>query len=133
MSTTPNRQLWFVIDDDQDDQEIFTLAAEKVDPAIQCTFAQDGVYAVDRFMRDPAFNPGSIFLDVNMPRMNGIECLEKLRALDRLKHVPIIMCSTSADPKIVAKVRELGANDFIVKPSSISEFSTLLAEVNKNL
>jgi CheY-like chemotaxis protein len=133
MNTAPNRLLWFVIDDDQDDQEIFTIAAKKVDPAIQCTFANDGVHAVNRFTSDPAFNPGSIFLDVNMPRMNGIECLEVLRNIDRLKNIPIFMCSTSADPKIIAKVKELGAHDFIVKPSTISEFVTVLVGVNKNL
>lgn len=42
MNTIPNRLLWFVIDDDQDDQEIFTIAVKKVDP-IQCVFANDGV------------------------------------------------------------------------------------------
>jgi CheY-like chemotaxis protein len=133
MNTILNRLLWFVIDDDQDDQEIFTIAAKKVDPAIQCTFANDGVLAVARLANDPAFTPGSIFLDVNMPRMNGIECLEELKCFDRLKNVPIFMCSTSADPKIIAKVKELGARDFIVKPSTISEFAALLKAVNKSL
>lgn len=82
---------------------------------------------------DPSFNPGGIFLDVNMPKMNGVECLEELRKIDRLNNVPIFMCSTSADPRIIAKAKELGASDFIVKPSTISEFATVLAEVNKKL
>lgn len=133
MNTAPNRLLWFVIDDDLDDQEIFTFAANRVDPAIQFTFANDGVHAISRFTTDSEFNPGIIFLDVNMPRMNGIECLEELRRMDRLKNIPIFMCSTSADPRIITKAKELGATDFIVKPSTIAEFATILAEVNKNL
>lgn len=133
MNTAPNRLLWFVIDDDLDDQEIFTFAAGRVDPAIQFTFANDGVHAVNWFTTDPEFIPGIIFLDVNMPRMNGIECLEELRKIDRLKNIPIIMCSTSADPRIIEKAKELGATDFIVKPSTIAEFATVLTEVNKNL
>lgn len=133
MSNMPNRLLWFVIDDDQDDQEIFTIAAQKVNPAIQCTFANDGVDAVDRFINNEEFNPGSIFLDVNMPRMNGLECLEELRRMERLSTVPIFMCSTSAEPRIIARVKDLGAQDFIIKPPTISEFATMLAEVHKNL
>jgi CheY-like chemotaxis protein len=132
MNTNPNRLFWFVIDDDLDDQEIFTLAAKNVDPAIQCTFVNDGVLAIKRFSNDPAFTPGIIFIDVNMPRMNGIECLEKLRSIDRLNDIPIYMCSTSSDPTIITKVKDLGASDFIVKPSTIAEFAAVLAEINKN-
>lgn len=133
MSLTNNPPLWFVIDDDLDDQEIFTIAANKVDPAIECTFANDGVHAIERVTQEASLNPGCIFLDVNMPRMNGIECLEALRGMERLNHVPIFICSTSADPKIIAKVKALGARDFIVKPATISEFATVLAGVNKEL
>lgn len=133
MNTIPNRLLWFVIDDDLDDQEIFTIAAKKVDPDIKCAFANDGVHAINRFRSDPAFNPGSIFLDVNMPRMNGVECLEELRKLGSLRNVPIFICSTSADPKIIANVKNLGAHDFIVKPSTIAEFVTVLAAVHQKL
>lgn len=129
----PDYSLWFVIDDDQDDQEIFSIAVSKVDPAVQCTFANDGVYAIERLIQEPGFNPGCIFLDLNMPRMNGIECLEALRAMDRLNDVPIFICSTSADPKIIAKVKALGAHDFIVKPATIAEFATVLNRVNKAL
>jgi CheY-like chemotaxis protein len=130
MNIIPDRLLWFVIDDDLDDQEIFTIAAKKVDPDIECAFANDGVHAVNRFRNDPAFNPGRIFLDVNMPRMNGVECLAQLKKLDSLRNVPIFMCSTSADPKIIANVKNLGAHDFIVKPSTIAEFVTVLAAVH---
>lgn len=133
MSQTSDPMLWFVIDDDLDDQEIFFIAANKVDPAIQCTFANDGVHALERVTQEFPFNPGCIFLDVNMPRMNGIECLEALRGIGRLKDVPIYICSTSADPKIIAKVKALGAKDFIVKPATIADFATVLTGVNKEL
>jgi PleD family two-component response regulator len=132
MSSHPNRLLWFIIDDDIDDQEIFTISARKVDPAIECEFANDGVDAIEK-LSDIAFTPGCIFLDVNMPRMNGIECLEELGKIARLSSVPVFMCSTSSDTKIVAKIKELGAYDFIVKPSTISEFTAILAEVKKSL
>lgn len=133
MNIVPNPLLWFIIDDDLDDQEIFMIAVKKVDPAIECVFANDGVHALEKIKNNPDFNPGSIFLDVNMPRMNGVECLEQLRNIDRLKNVPIFMCSTSSDPKIISKITALGAQEFIVKPSTISEFAQSLAEVNKKI
>jgi CheY-like chemotaxis protein len=132
MHKQPNHLLWFIVDDDSDDQEIFTISAQKADPAIQCAFANDGVHAIEK-LTNAEFTPGCIFLDVNMPRMNGIECLEELGKIKRLSLVPVFMCSTSADPKIVAKAKELGAHDFIVKPSTIAEFTTILTEVKKNL
>lgn len=133
MNTASNRKLWFVIDDDLDDQEIFVMAVEKVDPEIECTFANDGVHALERLRNENSLKPECIFLDVNMPRMNGIECLEALRKFDKLENVPIYMCSTSSDPKIIGKIKELGARDFIVKPSTIVEFAAVLATVNKQL
>lgn len=133
MNTASNRKLWFVIDDDLDDQEIFVMAVEKVDPEIECTFANDGVHALERLRNENSLKPECIFLDVNMPRMNGIECLEELRKFDKLENVPIYMCSTSSDPKIIGKIKELGARDFIVKPSTIVEFAAVLATVNKQL
>lgn len=133
MKTASNRKLWFVIDDDLDDQEIFTIAVEKVDPAIECIFANDGVHALERLRNDSTLIPECIFLDVNMPRMNGVECLQELRTFKRLENVPIYMCSTSSDPKIIEKIKALGARDFIVKPSTIAEFAELLTRVNTHL
>ncbi len=132
MSLSSYRLLWFIIDDDIDDQEIFTISAKKADPAIQCKFASDGVDAIEK-LADPEFTPDCIFLDVNMPRMNGVECLQEIGKIDRLSGIPVFMCSTSSDPKIISKVKELGAYDFIVKPSTIAEFTTILQQVKENL
>jgi CheY-like chemotaxis protein len=132
MSFHLNDLTWFIIDDDIDDQEIFTISAKKVDPAINCIFANDGVEALEK-LANLQFTPGCIFLDVNMPRMNGIECLEELSKTERLSAIPVFMCSTSADPKIIAKAKELGVTDFIVKPSTIAEFTAILRRVREHL
>lgn len=109
------------------------IAVEKVDPAIACTFANDGVHALERLEQDSSLQPECIFLDVNMPRMNGIECLTALNRFERLHNVPIYMCSTSSDPKIIDIVTKLGATAFIVKPSTIKEFVDVLRGVNNTL
>ena len=75
--------------------------------------------------------PDCIFIDMNMPRMNGIECLEQIKKMDHLKDVPVCMFSTSADPTLVAKTKALGAVDFIVKPADITVLSEMLGQFFK--
>lgn len=116
-----------LIDDDQDDQEIFEMAVSEISDSIHCVFASDGVEALEELKKDD-FMPDCIFIDINMPRMNGIECLEKIKTIRRLQPVPVCMFSTSADPDIVRRTQQLGANDFIVKPASISVLSKLLEQ-----
>ena len=118
----------FLIDDDKDDQEIFSMALEDLNHPISCFFASDGAEAIMRFNSDPQFLPDYIFIDINMPRMNGIECLQVVKESNAIKHIPVYMISTSADPKIMAKSIDMGALDFIVKPSSVIVLTQLLAE-----
>ena len=123
----------FLIDDDLDDQEIFAMAAKEFSDAVRCYFADDGVKALEKLINDD-FLPDCIFIDINMPRMNGIECLEQIKRISRLRSVPVCMFSTSADPAMVTKSKELGAIDFIVKPASVSVLSELLGGfINSNV
>ena len=123
----------FLIDDDQDDQEIFAMAVKDINESIHCYFADDGVKALEK-LKNSDFLPDCIFIDINMPRMNGIECLEQIKNIGRLRPVPICMYSTSADPYIVTRSKELGAQDFIVKPASISVLTKLLGRfINSNI
>jgi CheY-like chemotaxis protein len=125
-STFPVKCL--LIDDDVDDQEIFAMALADVSSSISCYFEGDGINAIQKLMRDDSFQPHCIFIDINMPRMNGVECLEQLRRIDRLKEIPVCMVSTTTDPSIVSQTRALGASDFIVKPASISVLSEQLRQ-----
>jgi CheY-like chemotaxis protein len=117
-----------LIDDDKDDQEIFSMALQDINHPINCFFANDGAEAIMRFNSDPTFLPDYIFIDINMPRMNGIECLEVVKTTKTIKHIPVYMISTSADPKVIAQSKAIGAIGFIVKPSSVSVLTRLLAE-----
>jgi len=118
----------FLIDDDIDDQKIFSIIAEEIDDNVRCSFAIDGVDALEKLSGSSPL-PDLIFLDVNMPRMDGIECLRRIKAADRLAHIPVFMYSTTADPDTVALAKKLGARDFIVKPSNITELANLLADI----
>jgi CheY-like chemotaxis protein len=116
----------FLVDDDTDDQEIFALALEEVDRSISCIVAQDGVQAID-MLSNQDFKPHYIFLDINMPRMNGMQCLEKIRKMSRLQDVPVVMYSTASDPVYYSETKRLGAAEFIVKPASIPALTDALS------
>lgn len=118
-----------LIDDDADDQEIFCQALESVDQSINCSFANDGVEALEKLNADEAFIPHYIFIDMNMPRMNGRQCLGEIKKIDRLKNVELYMYSTAADPKTIAETKEMGAKEFIVKPSNFNDLTKKLTEI----
>jgi CheY-like chemotaxis protein len=118
----------FLIDDDADDQEIFELALKSVDPTILFNGAGDGVEAVQKLQTEQTFAPDFIFLDLNMPRMDGKECLRELRKIDRLKDTPIIIYSTSTDERDRVETKALGADHYLEKQSSIKVLKSKLTE-----
>jgi CheY-like chemotaxis protein len=121
-----NSVTFFLVDDDTDDQMIFLTALEEISETIECQYENDGIKALEKLNLDKSFIPDYIFLDMNMPRMNGRECLVEIRKINRLKHVPTFIYSTSVDPRMVEEVKLLGATDVIIKPTSIKKLSTIL-------
>ena len=118
-----------LIDDDTDDQEIFTMAIHDVDESISCTCVNNYEEAFEKLNMDESFIPHFIFIDMNIPKVNGIDCLRAIKNINRLKHIPVYMYSTSADPTIVSECKESGATDFIIKPATIREFANLLRDL----
>jgi CheY-like chemotaxis protein len=121
--------LAFLIDDDTDDQEIFSMAIKDANPFARCVFANDGVYALEKFQTDNAFIPNIIFIDINMPRMNGIQCLAEIKKLSRLQHIPAYMYSTSAERSIVEECLKIGATGFIKKEINVEDLQQQLLRV----
>lgn len=126
-----NEPVVFVIDDDIDDQEIFGIALDRASKNANCVFANDGIHAIEKIKNDESFIPDFIFLDMNMPRMDGSECLTELRKIPRLNHIPVYLYSTSLDAVGIDKSKSLGATDYIMKPSSIFELTDILKNIIK--
>jgi CheY-like chemotaxis protein len=121
----------FLVDDDTDDQEIFALAIRETGYNVTCGFAKDGVEAIEKLSSiDPV--PHFIFLDLNMPRMNGIQCLKELRKMEVLASVPVIIYSTSSDQRDINETKRLGATDYLIKPSSIRDLTGKLLSILAN-
>ena len=119
----------FLIDDDVDDQEIFYLALKEVNAAVNCSCANDAIQALEKLRNDLTFTPQCIFLDMNMPRIDGKQCLQSIKEIQRLKDVPVFMYSTYADAKIIGEAKQMGASDFIIKPASIPLLVQVLTEL----
>ncbi|MDB5257745.1 MAG: response regulator receiver protein [Chitinophagaceae bacterium] len=108
----------FIADDDSDDLILFEDALREVCKDSLLTMAKDGqqlMQILDRTVPPP---PDVIFLDLNMPRKNGFECLDEIKLSSKLKNIPIVIFSTSDQPEAVNRVYEQGAHHFLKKPSS---------------
>ena len=117
----------FLIDDDADDQEIFLRVLESVAPAIECHTASNGQEAIEK-LRSRQVNPDVIFLDLNMPLMNGKQFLEACQGLRSCKEIPVIILSTSSDQQTIKETRALGARDYITKPNRYSAWKEVIQE-----
>lgn len=118
-----------IIDDDEDDQEIFMMCVDKISKNIECRAISDCVEAILMMAANTDYTPDYIFLDMNMPKMNGIACLKELKRLPRLKDVKIMMYSTTSETGLYEESKQLGATDFIIKPSDTTELKAILANV----
>ncbi len=120
---------FFLTDDDQDDTDLFREALFDVNPSIEFDFASSGKELVPKLQMGK-FEPQIIFLDINMPGMNGWECLEVLKSKTELKDIPVIMYSTSSSGMEGKKAVNLGALCFFEKPPNflqLRDFLTLIA------
>ena len=109
-----------MIDDDEDDREIFQEAIQKCSPLTEVIFANDGVEAL-RILRSAGFHPDVIFLDYNMPRMDGIQCLLKLKSNRMTKTIPTVMYTTSGNRVHREYALSLGADYFMKKSNTLKE------------
>jgi CheY-like chemotaxis protein len=116
------------VDDDPDDHEIFLEVLKSVNPSVKCTIAVDGIDALEKLNSTDSL-PDYIFLDFNMPRMNGLQMLRELRKYDRFRNLKVVMYSTTRMDHEAEECKRLGAIDFIVKAPSISELKQNLIKL----
>jgi CheY-like chemotaxis protein len=104
-----------LVDDSASDRMLFREILKEIDPALRFMSANDGVSAIMQLTEKNAGLPDIIFLDMHMPRMNGIETLEAIKKYDHLKDIPVIMFSAGELESYSVRAKELGANYCIKK------------------
>ena len=104
----------FYADDDPVDLVFFTRALKRIDPAITCLTAADGVEALDKLFSQTN-KPDAIFIDLYMPRLDGIECVIAIKRNKDFKRIPIIIISNAINKKEVDQFNRLGVYYFLSK------------------
>ena len=117
------------IDDDSDDVAFFCDAISTFNTSYTCIAAPNGKDGLS-ILR--GIRPDYIFLDINMPVMNGKETLKIIRQNSCLQNVPVYMLSTTSNPVELKKYKELGATDCLVKPNRFEDLCNLLAPILKS-
>lgn len=105
-------------DDDEDDRMLIREALKEANPDITIVEAEDGKELVHNVKDADDVSNTVIIVDMNMPKMNGIEAIEEIRKDPELHEVPAVMLSTSNNPDLKAKAMKAGANDYYAKPTS---------------
>lgn len=125
MSSAP--QLIVCGEDDKDDQFLFadTISQVKQSELYSLVFADDGEDLMKLLERLPRL-PDILFLDLNMPRKDGFECLQQIRADPRFNNLPVVMLTTTGDHTVIDQAYRLGANLYAQKPTSFEEYRNIL-------
>lgn len=118
-----------LIDDDADDQEIFSIALQNINSLIRFVISDNCKDALEKLSKDKMFKPDFIFLDLNMPGMSGSQCLAEIKKQSRFKHIPIIIYTTSSGQRDKDETKKLGADYFLTKPTDINKLITILKKI----
>lgn len=116
-----------LVEDNEDDVEITRRAFKKARVANELHIVRDGQEALDFLFHEGEYGadtptPDLILLDLNLPKVNGMEVLEKMKAADHLSNIPVIMLTVSDRAEDVNKSYQLGSNTFIQKPVEFEKF-----------
>src|SRR5688572_9298792 len=104
-------------EDDIDDFDFFYEILKSVDSRTECINTRDGVETLD-YLENATVLPDLIFLDINMPTMDGKSCLRNIKMDDRFKSIPVVVYTTSSNEKDKEHCMQLGAVEYIEKPSN---------------
>jgi len=117
----PNKKISILLaEDDEDDAFFFKEIIKDLTNEMELTIVENGVLAMQH-LRSNIKVPDFIFLDLNMPMKDGIECLKEIKNIDSLKSVKTIILSTSSEDNQIQQCYDLGADLYIVKPSKVNE------------
>jgi CheY-like chemotaxis protein len=135
MSLAPEVEI-LLVEDDVNDVELTLRAFRSRNLANQVFVARDGAEALAFFfgedghpLRDIGVMPRVILLDLNLPKVDGLEVLRRLRADERTRTLPIVVLTSSTEEPDIAAAYRLGANSYIVKPVDFESFARAVSEV----
>src|SRR6516164_8464049 len=124
-----------VVEDDPRDVKLTVTALDEYKLANEVVVVRDGEEALDylycreQFASRPQENPAVILLDLKLPKVNGLEVLQRIRSDDRLKMIPVVVLTSSHEEKDLLATYQLGVNAYVVKPVDFQEFVNAVKEL----
>jgi CheY-like chemotaxis protein len=124
-----------LVEDDKRDLELTLVALERSQLANEVIVVRDGAQALDYLLREGEFegrdegSPAVMLLDLKLPKVNGLEVLQKVRATPGLRSMPVVMLTSSQEESDVVRSYELGVNAYVVKPVEFKQFVTAIADL----
>ena len=116
-------------DDDKDDREYFMDAFKSLKLNIEVQFVNNGIELMKYLNEPSAIIPHILFLDLNMPKKSGLECLIAIRKIERLKNLTVVIYSTSSSEKDMEDTFVNGANVYMKKPAHLTVLKKLLSHI----
>jgi CheY-like chemotaxis protein len=115
-------------DDDKDDRLFFKMALDALTISTQFETIADGEKLMAYLFKNAEQLPDVLFLDLNMPRKNGFECLTEIKLNKTLKLLPVIILSTSFEQEVVNRLYQNGAQYFMRKPAEFSQLKKIIQQ-----
>jgi len=119
-----------IVEDDPNDAELIMRVFRKHHMVNQIVLLKDGAEALDFFFGGRASDhPKIVLLDLKLPKVNGIEVLQRLKADERTKDIPVVVLTSSAESQDIRDAYQYGANSYVTKPIRFEEFANAVSEL----
>lgn len=122
-----------LVEDNPDDEELTVMALKGAGLHNEILVARDGAEALEYLVgsdKRPSLEaPALVILDLKLPKMNGFEVLERMRATERLRRLPVVVLTSSDTDEDVVRSYELGANSYVRKPVAFAAFATAVRQL----
>jgi two-component system, response regulator len=127
---------FLLVEDNQSDADLAIRALRKKSPDQSIFHVKNGAEALDFVFctgpyagRNMANQPGAVLLDLNMPKVGGIEVLRKLKGDARTKAIPVVILTSSNEDRDIAACYDLGANSYVVKPVNFDAYIRTIGDI----
>lgn len=125
-----------LVEDNSNDEELTLRALKRANIANEVIVVRDGAEALDYLFangtyagRDPAEVPQVVLLDLNLPKLSGLEVLQRIRADENTKYLPVVILTSSREERDLIEGYASGANSYVVKPVDFTQFSEAVRQL----
>jgi len=117
-----------LVEDNPNDAELTQRALRKTEIGARLLIARDGAEAIERILTE-GLRPRVIFLDLKLPKIDGIEVLRRIRADERTKEIPVVVLTSSQEERDITESYKLGVNSYVVKPVEFDKFYKTVSDL----